>query len=76
MPALNVEFSDDELAALRAAAAEDGKSLKSYVHDLAVRERQRRAFVAGAAQFVARNRAEFDHAFPEDSAPGARSTAA
>ncbi|UGQ11906.1 hypothetical protein LO772_34975 [Yinghuangia sp. ASG 101] len=73
MPALNVEFSDDELAALRAAAQDSGKTLKAYVREvvdgnLADRRAQARAAEAFRA-FVADNATAFDEAFPDD-APG------
>ena len=45
---------------VRAAAAAEGKSLKQYMHDLGVREMQRKRFVAGAASWADRLRAEFD----------------
>ncbi|MBP2579542.1 hypothetical protein J3A78_000020 [Streptomyces sp. PvR006] len=57
MPSLNVTFTDEEL---RAAAAAEGKSLKQYVHDLPLRERQRRQFVRYAASWGEAHRAEFD----------------
>ncbi|WP_092527255.1 hypothetical protein [Amycolatopsis arida] len=33
MPALNLQFSDEEMAELRAAAEREGKSLKALAHD-------------------------------------------
>ncbi|WP_192582954.1 hypothetical protein [Streptomyces albicerus] len=66
MPSLNVSFTDDELEGVRAAAAAEGKSLKQYLHDLGVREMQRRQFVAGAAEWADRLRGEFDEAFPDE----------
>ncbi|WP_405592211.1 hypothetical protein [Streptomyces sp. NBC_01190] len=71
MPALNINFSDEELAAVRAAAAAEGKSLKQYVHDLPLRERQRALFVRYAAAFGDQHRAEFDEAFPDEVPPAA-----
>ncbi|GGR11490.1 hypothetical protein ACH4U6_30365 [Streptomyces netropsis] len=71
MPALNVEFTEQELADIREAAAADGKSIKAYVHDLSVREQQRRRFVERAAKFWNENMAEFDAAFPEEAPPSA-----
>ncbi|MBV9023184.1 MAG: hypothetical protein JO362_05170 [Streptomycetaceae bacterium] len=68
MPALNVEFTEAELAELRLAAAAAGKSVKGYVHDLSVREQARRVFVEGAAAFIRQHAEEFDMAFP-DQAP-------
>ncbi|MGW1071645.1 hypothetical protein [Streptomyces sp. NPDC002537] len=67
MPALSIEFTDEELAAIREAAAADGKSIKAYVHDLSVREQQRRRFVERAAKFWNEHIAEFDAAFPEEA---------
>ncbi|MET7458466.1 hypothetical protein ABZT03_42990 [Streptomyces sp. NPDC005574] len=69
MPSLNVSFTDEELQGVRAAAAAEGKSLKQYLHDLGVREMQRRHFVAGAAGWADRLRAEFDDAFPDEVPP-------
>jgi hypothetical protein len=71
MPALNITFTDDELEAVRAAAAAEGKSLKQYVHDLPLREQQRTAFVRYAAVFSDRHRDEFDEAFPGEAPPAA-----
>ncbi|ARZ71384.1 MULTISPECIES: hypothetical protein [Streptomyces] len=67
MPALNIEFTEEELAAIREAAAADGKSIKAYVHDLSVREQQRRRFVERAAKFWNEHIEEFDAAFPEEA---------
>ncbi|MDH6703969.1 MULTISPECIES: hypothetical protein [unclassified Kitasatospora] len=67
MPALNIEYTEHELAAIREAAAADGKSIKAYIHDLSVREQQRRVFVDHAVAFWRSHRAEFDAAFPEDA---------
>ncbi|HSA53959.1 MAG TPA: hypothetical protein VLH10_28095 [Yinghuangia sp.] len=73
MPALNVEFSDDELAALRSAARDSGKTLKAYVRELVDGDLAERRAQARASEvfrtFVAENAAAFDEAFPED-APG------
>ncbi|MFE0773375.1 hypothetical protein ACWDUX_32940 [Streptomyces sp. NPDC003444] len=66
MPSLNVTFTDEELEEVRAAAAAEGKSLKQYVHDLPLRERQRRQFVRYAASWGEAHRAEFDDAFPDE----------
>ncbi|MFI5530602.1 hypothetical protein ACIA8O_18885 [Kitasatospora sp. NPDC051853] len=67
MPALNIEYTEHELAAIREAAAADGKSVKAYVHDLSVREQQRRVFVNRAVAFWNEHVEEFDAAFPEDA---------
>ncbi|KUJ66507.1 hypothetical protein ACZ90_35895 [Streptomyces albus subsp. albus] len=69
MPALNIEFTEEELAAIREAAAADGKSIKAYVHDVSVREQQRRLFVQRAAKFWNEHIDEFDAAFPEEVPP-------
>ncbi|WUH88752.1 hypothetical protein OG900_38500 [Streptomyces sp. NBC_00433] len=71
MPALNITFTDEELEAVRAAAAAEGKSLKQYLHDLALREQQRALFVRYAAHFGDRHRREFDEAFPDEVPPAA-----
>ncbi|MBY8876062.1 hypothetical protein [Actinacidiphila acidipaludis] len=71
MPALNVTFTDEEFEDVRAAAAAEGKSLKQYVHDLPLRERQRTVFVRYAASFGDQHRAEFDEAFPDEVPPSA-----
>jgi hypothetical protein len=74
MPALNVDFTDDELAALREAARSSGKSLKAYVHDVVDDELAAQRARAVAAEtfraFAAAHAEAFDAAFPED-APGA-----
>lgn len=36
MPSLNIEFTEEEHAQLKAAAEQQGVSLKPYVHDAAV----------------------------------------
>ncbi|GGT02147.1 hypothetical protein [Streptomyces chromofuscus] len=72
MPSLNVPFTDEEMEGVRAAAAAEGKSLKQYLHDLGVREMQRKRFVAGAASWADRLREEFDEAFPDEIPPSER----
>ncbi|MEU2561862.1 hypothetical protein ABZ626_21380 [Streptomyces longispororuber] len=76
MPSLNVSFTDEEMQAVRAAAAAEGKSLKQYLHDLGVRELHRRQFVAGCGAWADRLRGEFDEAFPEEKPPGDGAAAA
>ncbi|MBH5333697.1 hypothetical protein IHE55_02310 [Streptomyces pactum] len=76
MPALNIEFTEEELAAIHEAAAADGKSVQAYVHDLSVREQQRRLFVQHAVRFWNDHIDEFDAAFPEEVPPTARRGAA
>ncbi|MFJ4840171.1 hypothetical protein [Streptomyces sp. NPDC088746] len=72
MPSLNVTFTDEELQEVRAAAAAEGKSLKQYVHDLPLRERQRRQFLRYAVSWGEARQAEFDDAFPEELPPASR----
>ncbi|MFJ6837993.1 hypothetical protein [Streptomyces sp. NPDC091209] len=72
MPSLNVTFTEEELEAVRASAAAEGKSLKQYMHDLGVREMQRKQFVAGAASWADKLREEFDEAFPDEIPPSQR----
>lgn len=36
MPALNIDFTDDEMTLVRARAAEQGVSLRKHVHDTAI----------------------------------------
>ena len=67
MPALNVEFTSEELEAVRADAARAGKTIKAYVHDLAVRERARKVFVGAAASYWNGHVEEFDAAFPDEA---------
>ncbi|MFH8752003.1 hypothetical protein ACH4GK_34125 [Streptomyces rimosus] len=76
MPSLNVSFTPEELEGVRAAAAAEGKSLKTYLHDLGVREQQRRRFVAGTAEWADRLREEFGQAFPGEIAPSERASGA
>jgi len=76
MPSLNVSFTDEELEGVRAAAAAEGKSLKQYLHDLGVREMQRRQFAAGAGAWADRLREEFDDAFPDEVPPAERADGA
>ncbi|NEA44309.1 hypothetical protein G3I76_14935 [Streptomyces sp. SID11233] len=72
MPSLNVSFTEEELEGVRAAAAAEGKSLKQYLHDLGVREHQRKQFVSGALDWGDRLREEFDAAFPTEIPPRRR----
>ncbi|MFG2227790.1 hypothetical protein [Streptomyces sp. NPDC048644] len=76
MPSLNITYTDDELEAVRAQAAAEGKSLKQYVHDLSVREQQRTAFVSFARSWSEGHQAEFDEAFPDEAPPPASRGAA
>lgn len=72
MPSLNISFTDDELEAVRAAAAAEGKSLKQYVHDLPLREKHRLQFVRYALSWGETRRSEFDEAFPDEVPPADR----
>ncbi|MGW0391860.1 hypothetical protein ACWDYJ_13410 [Streptomyces sp. NPDC003042] len=72
MPSLNISFTDEELEEVRAAAAAEGKSLKQFVHDLPLRERQRRLFVHYAVTWGEDHRDEFDEAFPDEVPPSSR----
>ncbi|MBQ0855093.1 MULTISPECIES: hypothetical protein [Streptomyces] len=72
MPSLNITYSDEEMQELRAAAAAAGTSLKQYVHDLSLRERQRQQFVRYAVSWGELQRAEFDEAFPDEIPPAGR----
>jgi hypothetical protein len=65
MPALNVEFTEEEMAQLRSHTQAAGSSLKAYVHDTALREAQRAAFVEGAVKIARELRPRFEEAFPE-----------
>lgn len=76
MPSLNVTFTEEELEAVRAAAAAEGKSLKQFVHDLPLREKQRRQFITYALTWGAERREEFDDAFPDEAPPAHRQGAA
>jgi hypothetical protein len=76
MPSLNVSFTEEELEAVRAAASAEGKSLKQFLHDLPLREKQRRQFVTYALTWGAEHRSEFDDAFPDEVPPSHRKGAA
>ncbi|MCR3719089.1 MULTISPECIES: hypothetical protein [Prauserella salsuginis group] len=55
MPALNLQFSDEEMADLRATADREGRSLKTVAHDAVVSVvSSRKHLVAEASQRVAR----------------------
>jgi hypothetical protein len=61
MPSLNVTFTEEELDAVRAAAASDDVSLRTFAHRAiltAASEHRRR--VAEAAQIVAQRSAELN----------------
>lgn len=61
MPSLNVSFTEEELATVRAAAANDDLSLRAFAHQAildAASEHRRR--VAEAARVVAERSAELN----------------
>jgi hypothetical protein len=61
MPSLNITFTDEELAAVRAAAANDNVSLRAFAHRAvleAASDHKRR--VAEAARIVAERSAELN----------------
>ena len=61
MPALNITFTDDEMTAVREAAARSNASLKAYAHDLITDATNgHRARVLEAARIVAENSAELN----------------
>ncbi|MFE7838654.1 hypothetical protein ACFU53_22160 [Streptomyces sp. NPDC057474] len=65
MPALNIEFSEAEMARLRERATITGKSLKQHVHDVTVQEADRIAFVEGAVAEATRILPGVTERFPE-----------
>ncbi|WP_326594594.1 hypothetical protein [Streptomyces sp. NBC_01803] len=70
MPALNVEFSEAELEALRAIATERGVTLKALVREATTADIERhRALKEGAdvfRRFFTEHADEFAAAFPDD----------
>jgi len=61
MPSLNITFTDEELATVRAAAATDDMSLRTFAHQAiltAASEHRRR--VSEAARIVAEQSAELN----------------
>ncbi|MEU6242020.1 hypothetical protein [Streptomyces sp. NPDC047024] len=79
MPALNVEFSERELADLRQIAKERGTSMKALVREAVAADIARhRALQEGAEtfrSFFAAHAGEFAAAFPDDE-PAVRSAPA
>lgn len=65
MPALNIEFTAEEMERLRERATITGKSLKQHAHDVIVEEADRLAFVQGAAAEVERILPGVTAHFPE-----------
>ncbi|SOD67010.1 hypothetical protein SAMN06297387_12832 [Streptomyces zhaozhouensis] len=70
MPALNVEFTETELEALRAIATERGVTLKALVREATTADIERhRALKEGAdvfRRFFNQHEEEFAAAFPDD----------
>ncbi|WP_155055237.1 hypothetical protein [Streptomyces blattellae] len=68
MPGITVEFTEEELAELRAEAKEQGLSIKRLAHDIltedVVRRRQKQRFVEGATRYAREIMADFDERFP------------
>lgn len=61
VPSLNITFTDAELEQVRAAAADDEMSLRSFVHAAAIeRASQHKRRVAEAAKIVAQRSAELN----------------
>ncbi|SOD60749.1 hypothetical protein SAMN06297387_102248 [Streptomyces zhaozhouensis] len=50
MPALNITFTEEEMAALRRQAARENVSLKTLVHDAVLAETHRRRVTAAAVR--------------------------
>ncbi|MGW4619947.1 hypothetical protein [Streptomyces sp. NPDC004592] len=65
MPALNLEFSPEEMDRLRRRAALAGKSLTAHAHDVLMEEADRIAFVEGAIAEAARVLPGVTERFPE-----------
>ncbi|WP_052865869.1 hypothetical protein [Streptomyces niger] len=69
MPGITIEFTEEELAELRAEAKEQGVAIKRLAHDIlaedVVRRRQKQRFVEGAVKKAFEYKAEFELAFPE-----------
>ncbi|MGP3998898.1 hypothetical protein [Streptomyces sp. 8N706] len=76
MPALNIDFSDEELSELREAARERGVTLKALVHEAVTDDLAQRRAMAEASHvfrsFVRENADAFDAAFPDDAPAGQR----
>lgn len=56
MPGLSLTFTDEELDRLRAAAAREGVSLKSYAHDAVVAVASTNRIADVAASVAARSK--------------------
>ncbi|MCI4676225.1 antitoxin Phd [Candidatus Mycolicibacterium alkanivorans] len=61
MPALNVQFTDDELARVRTAASRSGSSLKLFAHDAIMAAADNRASrVTEAFEYVTARSSELN----------------
>jgi hypothetical protein len=61
MPSLNITFTDEELAAVRAAAANDDVSLRAFAHRAVLEAAsEHKCRVAEAARIVAERSAELN----------------
>ncbi|MFE0689978.1 hypothetical protein ACFV0Z_17750 [Streptomyces xiamenensis] len=69
MPVITIEFTEEELAELRAEAKERGVAIKRLAHDIlaedVVRRRLKERFVEGAVKYALEYKAEFGQEFPE-----------
>lgn len=69
MPGITIEFTEDELAELRAEAKEQGLAIKRLAHDIltedVVRRRQRQRFTQDATEKFAILAPEFLATFEE-----------
>jgi hypothetical protein len=54
MPAINIELTPDELVRVRARAAADGRSMRSYAHDTLIRCTDRTSRDAVVSESAAR----------------------
>ncbi|MFI9583159.1 hypothetical protein ACIHCQ_15220 [Streptomyces sp. NPDC052236] len=69
MPGITIEFTEEELAELRAEAKEQGVAIKRLAHDIltedVVRRRQKQRFIEGATEKARELIVEFDQRFPK-----------
>jgi hypothetical protein len=69
MPGITIDFTEEELAELRAEAKEKGVAIKRLAHDIltedVVRRRQKQRFVEGATKKALALKEEFEREFPE-----------
>ncbi|GAB3009532.1 hypothetical protein GCM10023080_089680 [Streptomyces pseudoechinosporeus] len=68
MPGITIDFTEEELAELRAEAKEQGVAIKRLAHDIltedVVRRRQKQRFVEGASKYAQEIMADFEERFP------------